>query len=147
MNFAIICGCTRLKTESAVPIPAIELYQGACVPELRAYVTRYTGLRARTFFMSGKYGLLAADDPIATYDQLLTIERAKEIRPEVGVAVARRILEPFRPARLLIILGPIYFIPLADVLMHPLRPLIHWEPDIENGWPAAVKVLESWQES
>jgi hypothetical protein len=145
IDFAIICTCTNTKKMSDTPIPAIELYEGACVPQLRQYVTHdHPELLERTFFMSGKYGLLKATTPIPNYALLLTVDRAKEMRTQVGKDIIDQIIDPFQPSKLLAILEPTYFLPLADLLMHPSHPLIHWEPDVRHGWPSAVAVLNKW---
>jgi cytoplasmic iron level regulating protein YaaA (DUF328/UPF0246 family) len=145
IDSAIICTCTKIKTISDVALPAIEYYNGACVPQLRQYVThKHPELLERLFFMSGKYGLVKATTIIPPYDLLLTIDRAKEMRTQVGKDVIEQIIEPFQPSKLLAIVTPTYFLPLADLLMHPSRPLIYWEPDVEHGWASVETILNKW---
>lgn len=143
MNVTIV-GCSRRKSDSKTPLPALDLYQGGCVPMIRSRVNGYPNFRSRVFILSAEYGLLQADDRIESYDRVLSAQRAEELRASVGHSVSARILRPFRPHGILVVVEPTYFILLADLLKDASRPAIHWIPDPDSGWPQAAAILDRW---
>ncbi|WP_159945436.1 MULTISPECIES: hypothetical protein [unclassified Nocardiopsis] len=65
----LILGCTRDKLATTRPVPAIELYTGDSVPQVR---DRLTPERlSRTLFFSGLHGLIPADTLLLPYDRRL----------------------------------------------------------------------------
>jgi len=140
---ALIIGCSRRKTDSRLPCHALDLYQGGCVPSVRSRISPIPHLRQRVFILSAEHGLLGSDDLILPYDRVLTLERAEELRPSVARAVRQRILIPFAPPELLVVLEPLYFVLLADLLFTD-HPVLHWITDPITGWPNAVSLLDAW---
>jgi hypothetical protein len=67
----VIVGCTARKALAPEPLPALELYNGGCVPPLRARLGGDPRLRARVRFLSAEHGLVTADTPLRTYDRRL----------------------------------------------------------------------------
>lgn len=67
----VIAGCSRRKKPAAVPVPALELYQGGSIPWLRARLGEHPGLRQRVRILSAEHGLLTADSPVLPYDRPL----------------------------------------------------------------------------
>lgn len=139
----LIAGCTRTKTPTSTPLPALELYAGGIAAPLRARIGHRADLRRRVLFLSARHGLTEADTPLLPYDQALTTERAAELRPQVHRALRRRIGEDGPPARLLVVAEPLYLVLVADMLADEDRPLVHWIPD-PRDWQRAAAVLDEW---
>ncbi|MEW2401369.1 DUF6884 domain-containing protein [Streptomyces sp. NPDC046862] len=139
----ILAGCSRRKTPTDTPVPALELYAGGIAPQLRARVGHLPDLRQRVFFLSARHGLVDANTSLLPYDQALTAEQANALRPEVSRRLRWRLDELGAPARLLVVAEPLYLVLVADVLADDDRPLVHWIPD-PHGWPQAAAVLDEW---
>ena len=146
----VIAGCSRRKLATAMPVPALELYQGGCVPALRARLGAHPSCRRRVRILSAEHGLVGADTALLPYDRPLTLERAVALQPAVLAALTPELsLTPDGPpgqVELLALLEPLYLVPLAGVLAlpGPGRPRIHWVPDPTEGWPAAAAILDAW---
>lgn len=139
----IVAGCTRRKMATAVPVPALELYQGTCVPQLRMRVDKHRDRRRQVLLLSAKHGLVSAERPLLPYDLPLTYDRAAELRPMVMRALMDRFEEGGPPAEILLILEPLYMVPVADLLAMPSRPRLRWVPD-GRQWSQASAVLDDW---
>ncbi|MET8981651.1 DUF6884 domain-containing protein [Streptomyces sp. NPDC004539] len=138
-----LVGCSRTKTPTRSPLPALELYAGGIAPQLRTRVGHLPDLRRRVCFLSARHGLVDADTPLLPYDQALTAERADRLRPEVHRLLRPRLDALGAPARLLVVAEPLYLVLVADILADRDRPLVHWIPD-PHGWPQASAVLDDW---
>ncbi|MDG4830009.1 hypothetical protein O7627_11935 [Solwaraspora sp. WMMD1047] len=140
----VIVGCSAEKRTTGQPQPALDLYDGGCVPPLRARLGDAPARRARIRILSAQHGLVTADTPLAWYDRPLDAPRAAELRS----AVRHRLVAEFdvdgTPEEILIIAEPLYLVPLADLLALPARPPIHWIPDHADGWPHAATILDRW---
>ncbi|MGH3737675.1 MAG: DUF6884 domain-containing protein [Micromonosporaceae bacterium] len=140
----VIVGCSARKSTVPVPLPALELYEGGCVPRLRARVGAVPRLRARVRILSAEHGLVTADAPLRAYDRRLDPRRAAALRPTVGDALRRDIAVDGAPVEVLVVAEPLYLVLLADLLAMPRRPRVHWIPDPTHGWPEAAAVLDEW---
>jgi hypothetical protein len=143
MNIFII-SCSRRKITSIDALPALDVYQGGCVPYLRNQIENNPEFRSQVFILSAKYGLLGADDRILAYDQPLTLERAEQLRSDVGKSIVSRVIEPFRPEEIAIVLEPLYLVLVADLLANPARPQILWEPNLVKADTFISTILERW---
>jgi hypothetical protein len=141
----VIAGCSRRKTPSPVPVPALDLYQGGCIPALRARAAAEPGLRARTWIISAQHGLLHADAPVLPYDRQMDPQRALELRPQVTAALRSACLTDGIPRQALVIAEPAYQLALAGLpaLLGPGD--VTWISDPASGWPQAQAVLDSWR--
>lgn len=139
----LLAGCSRRKTTTAVPLPALELYAGGIAPQLRARIGDHPNLRQRVAFLSARHGLVSADTPLLPYKQPLSPERAAQLRPQVYRTLRRRIDALGAPARLLVVAEPLYLALVADLLADDDRPLVRWIPD-PRGWLEAAAVLDEW---
>jgi hypothetical protein len=140
----VILGCSARKSAAPGPLPAFELYEGGCVPPMRARLGGRPRLRARVRFLSAEHGLVAADTPLHTYDRPLDPERAAVLRPLVTGALHRDMATAGMPREVLLVAEPLYLVLLADLLALPGRPRVHWIPDHAHGWPQARAVLDNW---
>jgi hypothetical protein len=140
----VIVGCTARKALTPEPLPALELYEGGCVPSLRARLGGQPQLRARVRFLSAEHGLVTADTPLRPYDRPLDPARAAQLRPVVMAALHREMTTDGVPHEVLVVAEPLYLVLLADLLALPARPLLRWIPGHAHGWSQASAVLDDW---
>ncbi|MGH3935263.1 MAG: hypothetical protein ACRDS1_09860, partial [Pseudonocardiaceae bacterium] len=133
----VILGCTARKALTPGPLPALELYEGGCVPQLRARLGGQRRLRARVRFLSAEHGLVTADTPLHPYDRPLDPGRAGQLRPAVMAALYREMTTEGVPHEVLVVAEPLYLVLLADLLALLARPRVHWVPDHAHGWSQA----------
>lgn len=136
-----IVGCSRRKLATSVPVAALDLYQGGCVPWLRSRLASAPHLRVRVRILSAQHGLLHADHPVLPYDRPLDPERAAEILPLVTDALAREWAVDGAPREVLVVAEPLYLVPLAAILATPA--IVHWVPDPYDT-DTAGRVLRRW---
>jgi hypothetical protein len=141
----IIAGCSRRKLQTVVPVSALDLYQGGCIPALRARAQETGWLRARTWILSAEHGLLHADDPLLPYDRRMDSQRAARLRP----AVLRHLREEFAqrgvPREVLVIAGPLYQLALADLVSLAGAERVRWVDDPAREWGKADAVIDTWR--
>ena len=141
----VIAGCSATKARSTNALPALEFYDGGCVPPLRQRLGGHDAQRARVRFLSAEHGWVTADTPLHFYDRPLDPGRATELRPRVAAAMNREFTDTGLPHELIVIAEPLYLVLIADLLALPARPRVHWIPDHAHGWPQASAVLDSWR--
>jgi hypothetical protein len=139
----VVVGCSARKLITDVPVPALELYQGWCFPQLRARVGNCQALRQQVAVLSARHGLISADTPLLPYDQPLTADRAAAIAPSAVRALAHR-LAAASGGELLVLLEPDYLRLLLPAVLAGPSSATHWiaSPDLE--WPRAEAVLTRW---
>lgn len=140
----VIIGCSARKATAPGPLPALELYDGGCVPPLRTRLGDNSRLRARVRILSAEHGLVTADTLLHTYDRPLDPDRAVVLRPAVMSALRGDMAADGVPHEILIVVEPLYLVLLADLLALPARPRLYWIPDPAHGWPQASAVLDQW---
>jgi len=141
----VLVGCSAEKTATQQPLAALELYDGGCVPPLRARLGHQPRLRARVRFLSAQHGLVTADTPLHSYDRPLDPARAAKLRPRVWARLRAELMETSMPTDILVLAEPLYLVLIADLLAAPERPRVHWIPDHAHGWPHAAAVLDRWK--
>ncbi len=140
----VFVGCSRRKTATTEPIPALELYQGGAIPALRARIGQRPGLRARVRILSARHGLLHPDTALLPYDQPLTDALTDKLRPRVWAQLLTELHTHGVPRRVLVITEPPYLSLIDDLFQLPgLRPALVWVPD-HRMWPHAEAVLDGW---
>ncbi len=141
----IIAGCSRRKLQTAVPVSALELYQGGCLPALRALAHKTGWLRSRTWILSAEYGLLHADAQLLPYDRRMDEQRAALLRP----AACRCLREEFRqrgvPREVLVIAEPLYQLVLADLASLAGPDRVRWVDAPSCEWAKASAVISTWR--
>lgn len=142
---AVIIGCSNTKNRSGARLPAIELYQGNTIPELRSAITGRPELRGRIFILSGRYGVLGADDPIEWYDHNLTLDEAIARQGEADQTLKAKLGQLDAYPELLVLAAPTYFAMISGILLWPDRPVIHWLPDPGHQWDIAETILSRWK--
>jgi hypothetical protein len=139
----VVVGCSRRKRDTAVPVPAFELYEGGCVPALRRRLGASPAHRARVRILSAEHGVLTPDQPVAPYDRRLTPDRVEELSPRVRAQVLAEAAVGV-PRELLVVAEPLYLHLLADLFRLPGRlPRLTWI-SANAGWPDAAAVLDAW---
>ncbi|MGH3807618.1 MAG: DUF6884 domain-containing protein [Pseudonocardiaceae bacterium] len=139
----VIVGCSARKLPTTTPVAALDLYQGWCVPQLRAYIHRRAGLREHILVLSGKHGLIHADTPLLPYDQQLTPQRVADLRPDVHQAWVQQ-TRRMAVSELLLLLEPAYLGLIGPSLLSDPPTAAHWIPDPTQAWEHAIAVLERW---
>jgi hypothetical protein len=139
----VIVGCSRRKRWSSEPVPALDLYEGGCVPAVRARLGSYARLRARVRILSARHGLVTADTPLMAYDQRLDARAAARMRPSVTAALIAEFTVTGVPAEVLVVAEPLYLVLIADLLAAGIR--LQWVPDVRRGWSRASAVLDIWK--
>jgi hypothetical protein len=141
----VIAGCSRRKLQTAMPVPALDLYQGGCIPALRARAQEIVWLRSRTWILSAEHGLLHADTPLLPYDRRMDSERAAWLRP----AACRRLREEFSqrgfPREILVIAEPLYQLALAGLASLVGANRVDWVDDPAREWDKASAVIDTWR--
>lgn len=80
----LILGCSERKASIEKPVSAWQLYDGPAFQVVKAWSRNahpIAGLDIR--ILSARFGLIASWMTIPPYDQRMTSERARELRPEV----------------------------------------------------------------
>lgn len=141
----VIAGCSRRKLQTGVPVPALDLYQGGCIPALRALAQETGWLRSRTWILSAEHGLLHADAPLLPYDRRMDEQRAALLR----TAACRHLQEEFRqrglPREVLVIAEPLYQLALADLVSLAGADRVRWVDDPAREWDQASAVISTWR--
>ncbi|WP_395110621.1 DUF6884 domain-containing protein [Actinomadura sp. SCN-SB] len=138
----VFAACSRRKLTTREPVPALDLYQGGCIPQLRLRLGGSPRHRARIWILSAQHGLICADSPILPYDRRLDHVRARYLRPAVTTTLAHQARVDGLPSECLIIAEPVYLTLLTDLLF--TRVQVHWIDDVHNGWDRAAEVLDAW---
>lgn len=136
----IVVGCSRRKLNTPVPVPALDLYQGGVIPQLRVWLAGCPLMRSSVRILSAEHGVIGADRPILPYDRRLNLCRVDELQP-----VVRQQLTPDLPT---VHMGLVIAEPLYQQLIRPLFDpppdrRVWWISD-PYDWPAALAVLDSW---
>jgi hypothetical protein len=143
----IIAGCSRRKKATTSPVSALDLYQGGCIPALRARTVGQPGLRARTWIISAEHGLLHAGTPVLAYDRRMDPGRALALRSQVDQRLWAECQHHGTPRWVLVIAEPVYQLALAGLpgIVGPDR--VCWISNPATGWSRAAAVLDHWSQS
>lgn len=85
MKRLLILNCSRYKRETPDLLPALERYDGPKFQTVREHLAQASP-EARPItilILSARYGLITAEEPIPYYDERMTEETARALRPEV----------------------------------------------------------------
>jgi hypothetical protein len=139
----LIVGCSRRKLDTTIPVPALELYQGWCIPQVRARVGTRPELRRQTLILSARHGLVDADTALLAYDQRMSATRARELRSQITETLHDRVVTQ-KVGQALLLLEASYMRALADFLGQRWRPRVRWVLDPVANWNYAEAVLDAW---
>jgi len=88
-RYLLVITCSQRKNESPGLLPAIDRYDGINYRIIRkAMRDGYLPKNLDILIISAKYGLLEQKSLIENYDQLMTKERAKELRNSISSLLA-----------------------------------------------------------
>ena len=141
----VIAGCSRRKLQTAVPVPALDLYQGGCIPALRALAQETGWLRSRTWILSAEHGLLHADAPLLPYDRRMDGQRAALLRPAAGRDLREEFTRRGVPREVLVIAEPLYQLVLANLASLAGADRVRWVDDPAREWAKASAVISTWR--
>ncbi len=139
----IILGCSARKLATITPKAALDLYQGWCFPQLRAYVQGCPRLREDILVLSGLHGLIPADTRLLPYDQPLTPRRAAGLRHQVHQAWVQRSRRT-AVGELLLLLEPAYLGLIGPSLLSHPPATAYWIPDPTRAWEHVATILYGW---
>lgn len=139
----VIVGCSARKLPTTTPVAALDLYQGWCVPQLRAHVRGCPRLWEHILVLSGQHGLIHADTPLMPYDQPLTPQRVTDLRPQVHQAWVRQARRA-AVGELLLLLEPAYLELIGPSLCCHPPAIAQWIPDPTRTWEHAITVMDRW---
>ena len=83
-NYLLLISCSARKISTPETLPALDRYDGPTYRTLRK--ARYEGYipeHLDVLIISAKHGLIPCQHPVDDYDQVMTPERAEELRPEI----------------------------------------------------------------
>lgn len=107
MQRLLVLSCGKRKRHTTALLPALDRYDGPSFRVLRRYLAMHTASPPDVYIVSAKFGLISADQPIPYYDQLLTPQRAAELRPAVQDTL-RRILARREYEQIYLAMGSAY---------------------------------------
>ncbi|MFI7676408.1 DUF6884 domain-containing protein [Actinophytocola sp. NPDC049390] len=137
----IIVSCSREKLVTTTPVPALELYQGALVPHLRAHIA--PAYRSRIRIVSAEHGLLHPEDQVGTYDhKLRTRGEAEALQDRVTARLAADLRAPAL-RHVLVVLEPLYLAATGCLFDHVPPVELTLLPD-PSDWSGASTVLSRW---
>lgn len=137
----ILAGCSRRKKSTSTPMPALDLYEGGCIPGLRDRLGANVRLRQRIRIVSALHGLLNADSPITPYDRRLTdIADADILRQRVAPHLAD---ELGAVTHVLAVVEPLYLLALEPVVRRLDSIRLCWI-SAPRDWHRAAAVLDTW---
>jgi hypothetical protein len=142
----VIAGCSRRKAAAAEPVPALDLYQGGCIPALRARTASHPGLRDGVWIISAEHGLLHAGARLLPYDRRMDPGRAVVLRSQVSQCLRSECARNGTPREALVIAEPLYQLALADLPLILGRDRVRWISDPQAGWPDAAAIINRWSE-
>jgi hypothetical protein len=140
----VIAGCSRRKMPAGAPGPALDLYQGGCIPALRACAEAKPGLRSRIWILSAQHGLLHAETLVLPYDRRMEPVRAAQLCPAVGHCLQAECDRNGMPPEVLVIAEPLYQLALAGLGTLVGHDRVRWFSDPASDWGRAEAVIDSW---
>src|SRR5262249_18608546 len=143
----IIAGCSRRKAATASPVPALDLYQGGCIPALRARTLSQPELLARTWIISAEHGLLHAETLVLPYDRRMDPSRALALRSQVDSRLKADCRLRGTPGAVLVIAEPVYQLALTGLTRIAGHDRVRWISNPATGWASAEAVLDRWSQS
>jgi hypothetical protein len=137
----VVVGCSRRKNRTDDRLPALDLYEGWCVPALRDRVAAHPALKQRVLVLSARHGLVRANEPLAPYNEQLTPSTARHLQPSCDATLREHLVS--HPAdEALLLLEPHY----AHVLhrVDDRVTVVHKFPEPTRNWDAVLGVLDAW---
>ena len=79
----LILSCSRQKRIDTLPLPAIQRYDGPTFRVFRRFQRESTTSETDVYILSARFGLISSSEAIPYYDQRMTEQRARELKPVV----------------------------------------------------------------
>ncbi len=79
----LILGCSSRKRMDTFPLPAIQRYDGPTFRVVRRFQRESATTKTDVYILSARYGLISGSEAIPYYDQRMTQQRARELKPVV----------------------------------------------------------------
>lgn len=84
----LLLACSARKRLDAMPLPALERYDGPAFRVVRRYLAHSGDAALCVRILSARFGLVAAETPLPPYDERLTPARGEALRSAVHGALA-----------------------------------------------------------
>jgi len=126
--------------------PALELYQGGCVPQLRERLGGSPEHRARIRLLCAGRGVLHADTQLFADHQPMTQQRSAQLRLYVREKLLTEFAHDGVPREVLVAAEPLYAQLVTDIFwIADLRPYstLHTTLPAQH-WPHTAAVLDRW---
>lgn len=137
----LLISCTRNKFPGVQPVSALVRYQGPLISLVRRiflFNFRKNNLPSfNVLFFSAKYGPLAPQQPIPTYDQIMTPERLEELSPKLIEKI-----RSLKPNALFINLSKNYFVHL-DLKDDSITKIVA-KGNYRTRYDQTKKILREW---
>lgn len=126
--------------------PALQVYGGGCIPQLRKRLGEHPEYRARVRILCAGHGVVHADTEMLADRGRMTKRRRDQLRPQVKKALLAEFRRDGVPREVLVMAAHPYA-GLIDFVFHipgllPKSALHSPIPDLTWGWAAAV--LDRW---
>jgi hypothetical protein len=97
-------------------LPALERYDGPSFRVLRKYLRQEPSAESclHIYVLSAKFGLINVQKPIGVYDQLMTPQRASQLKHEITRQV-RELILPHNYSEIFLSMGKNYLMALGDM--------------------------------
>lgn len=111
MRRLLLLSCSERKLPDPGLLPAIKRYDGPIFRVLRRFLRERSVEMLDVYILSARFGLLPSYQAIPYYDECMTRQRARELRPEV-LAQLGRIFKMANYQEALVCLGRDYWLAL-----------------------------------
>jgi hypothetical protein len=144
-RLVLVSGAARASTVDQLT-PAIELYDGGCLPQLRARLGDHPHHRARVRILCAGHGVVRADTPMFADHHVVTGQRSAELRPYVRERLLTEFARDGVPREVLVLAEPLYAQLVVDIFWIPgLRPHTALHTTVpDQHWQQAAAVLDRW---
>lgn len=115
----LILGCSKRKKQTTRLLPAVDRYDGPLFQILRRHLHEEPQLRAATFILSAKFGLIPADFMIPRYDCRLSIANKPVIHGKITNQLTGA-LEQIQPDSIFVSIGADYWQLLDEALLQEI---------------------------
>jgi hypothetical protein len=143
----IFVSATAGQCEQSELVAAWELYQGACLPELRDRLADSPAHRGRVRLISAEYGLLHPHTMVPPPTRrLMTEERAAELRPRARAALLDEAARYGVPREVLMVTEHPYHLVVTDIyrILGALPHTSHFSARPDEASPKVAAVLDDW---
>src|SRR5213080_3747732 len=121
-RLVVVSGTARPTTVDQLT-PALEMYDGGCLPQLRERLGDHPHHRARMRILCAGHDVVHADTQMFADHHVMTGQRSAELRPYVREKLLTEFARDGVPREILVLAEPLYAQLVVDIFWIPgLRP-------------------------